>query len=207
MLRVLLGCPVLIGTGRKRRRLRTPHAGQVERASSSRTVGRGPPARDLDIRVRTRFDPSRLGWRRACPRRPASASDNHWIERTDYSRDRCPMDYLCEPPSSWASHSHGNPALRARRDAGGSVRPLHLVGGQAQSASPHVGHAEHALTLIDDRRAEPRGAGYGVLARPRAISQREPSSSILFLEGGDVRSNEAGSVLSNLLDEHGLHTG
>lgn len=81
------------------------------------------------------------------------------------------MDYSCEPPSIWASHSHGNPALRARCDAGWLVRPLRLVGGQALSAPPHVGHAEHAFTLYDDRRAEPRGTRYGMLTARCAIRQ------------------------------------
>ena len=42
---------MLIGTGHMRHRMRTPHAGQVERAASIRTVGREPPARDLDTGV------------------------------------------------------------------------------------------------------------------------------------------------------------
>jgi len=46
--RDFLGYPVLMGTGPVRRRTKAPHAGQVERATSLRTLGRGPPGWDSD---------------------------------------------------------------------------------------------------------------------------------------------------------------
>jgi len=81
----------------------------------SGSFGHGPPARDSDTLVSTpALNHCGSAERRDFPRRPTSAgAKNHRIERTDYSRPSGPVDYSCEPPSSWASHSHGNPALRA----------------------------------------------------------------------------------------------
>ena len=50
--RDFLGYPVLIGTGPVRRRTKAPHAGQVERATSLRTLGHEPPGRDSDTTLR-----------------------------------------------------------------------------------------------------------------------------------------------------------